>query len=330
LTLLSALLSYLWPSSRRDQFCGMDIMKTLIDERILELIICPNCDKDLKPSGEQLKCSSCSSIYDVVDGIPLLYPNSVDKEHLAEEEKLAEMMKMPRATSKDRFSSAQWALSKQEFWHWVAEAFHRKKRATFVNIGCGYDTGFKELESQGHTFINFDMVPLMLTTLQKEVKAKTCVAGDVNRLPFAKGKFDCVISIDVIHHETRQLDRILASFRDLLRPGGVLFLEDPNAWGLFQMPKSILLPRPLHRFLRSTYHRVRGSLHRPADYEFSTSVWYVISELKRLGFKGINVHPNFAYPCIGPVNHSIYKALSRSQYITKYHNFHYLLSATKN
>ena len=88
-------------------------------------------------------------------------------------------------------------------------------------------------------FINFDLVYKMLSSLKDEYGAKFCVAGDINRLPFKKASFDYVISIDVIHHENENLKSLIKSFADLLKVGGTLFLEDPNAWGMFQAPKSI-------------------------------------------------------------------------------------------
>ena len=227
-----------------------------------------------------------------------------------------------------RFNLEQWERSKLEFWAMVqAGVTGTDKR--FVNIGCGYDSHFSALESQGHTFVNFDMVLEMLRSLQSQAGARFCVNGDLNRLPFKRGAFDYVVSIDVIHHDCDQLERLLGSFRDLLRPGGTLFLEDPNAWGMFQMAKSILLPRPVYRYLRSTYHRLRHSEHRPADYEFPTNLWAIKAILDRLGFRQIQVYPHTAYPTVGRGSHRLYQWLSRSEYVRTYHNYHYMLSAVR-
>ena len=248
--------------------------------------------------------------------------------HLQEEENLAEMMTRRRLSSKEKFSSRQWDDSKQEFWRMVGTMLEPPPTLA-INVGCGYDSGFVKLEQLGHTVVNFDMVYHMLDTLQRDSGAKSCVAGDVNTLPFKKNAFDYVISIDLIHHESEGLFTLLATFRDLLKPGGVLFLEDPNAWGMFQMAKSIFLPRPAYRFMRSTYHWLKRSTHRPADYEFPTSVWRVKAMLKRLGFQDIRIHPNEAYPCIGEWGFRAYGALGKSEYVRKHHNYHYMLSATR-
>ncbi len=69
----------------------------------------------------------------------------------------------------------------------------------------------------------------MLYTLKRDSGAKFCVVGDVRHLPFKKNQFDYLVCIDVIHHEYDQLKRLINSFKNLLKTGGMLFLEDPNA-----------------------------------------------------------------------------------------------------
>jgi hypothetical protein len=123
--------------------------------------------------------------------------------------------------------------------------------------------------------------------------------------------------------------RTLGSFRDLLKPKGTLLLEDPNAWGLFQMSRSIFMPRFVYRSLRSVFHTLKGSTHRPADYEFPTNVWRVMTILRELGFENIKCYPHTAYPTISERKHRIYCSLGGSKCVRKYHNYHYMLSAVR-
>lgn len=303
-------------------------MSNLINPELIRWIVCPVCDGDLADSVECLKCTHCGSEYKIRQGIPLLYPPNMDIDHLWTEENLARMMKSQRPNPKEQFSSLQWKNSKQEFWNMVRANIQTPPKS-FVNIGCGYDSSFSQFEQQGYTFVNFDMIYDMLDTLQRDFGAKSCVGGDVHNLPFKKNFFDYIVSIDLIHHESKNVFTLLESFRNLLKPGGILFLEDPNAWGMFQMAKSILLPKPLYMFLRSAYHRLKRSTHRPADYEFPTSVWRVKAMLQRLGFHSIRIHSNKAYPCIGETSFRFYKLFSNFEFIRKYHNYHYMISAIK-
>ena len=303
-------------------------MRELPDPQLISLLACPDCSCDLETIAGHLQCTNCKKNYKIRNGIPCLYPSSIDEEHLQEEESLADMMKKTPLDKKDQFSSVQWDKSKKEFWGMVKNNVEGNNK-TFINIGCGCDSNYMYYEKEGNIFINFDLVYKMLSSLKDEYGAKFCVAGDINRLPFKKAFFDYVISIDVIHHENENLKSLIKSFADLLKVGGTLFLEDPNAWGMFQAPKSILLPKPLYRLMRSIYHNLKQSSHKPADYEFPTNIWKIKDILRNLDFTDILVYPNISYPCIGSKAFQLYNLFSGIEYIKKYHNYHYMISAIK-
>ncbi len=77
------------------------------------------------------------------------------------------------------------------------------------------------------------------------------------------------------------------------------------------------------------YHGVKKSDHQPADYEFPTKMAKTVKILGNVGFHNINIYPNVSYPNISPMKYGLYKLLSRWEYIKKYHNFHYMISAEK-
>ncbi len=81
--------------------------------------------------------------------------------------------------------------------------------------------------------------------------------------------------------------------------------------------------------LRSLYHRLRRSPHRPADYEFPTSVWRTRKTLAALGFRDITVVPLRAYPNVCPAVYKLYTMIARNEYVRRYHNFHYMIFARK-
>jgi len=300
----------------------------LINPALIDLLACPACRGDLAHHHSELQCTGCGARYEVRQGIPVLVPDDVNTEHFEEEQHLAQMMKSRETLPEEQFNLNQWALSKHEFWTMVRSVVTGTDKK-FVNIGCGFDPSFTTFEQQGHTFVNMDLVFDMLSDLRQDLGAKSCVNGDVNSLPLKAGAFDYVISIDVIHHECERLPELLGSFRDLLKPGGTLFLEDPNAWGLFQMAKSIFMPRAAYKALRSTYHTLKRSIHRPADYEFPTNVWSVMAMLRELGFEDIKCYPHTAYPTVSQRSHRIYRSLSGSEFVRKFHNYHYMLSAVR-
>lgn len=303
-------------------------MSNLTNPELIRLMACPVCNGDLVESVDQLMCTHCDTRFEIRQGIPLLYPPGMNTDYLQTEENLANMMKSRVLRSKEQFNLLQWNISKQEFWSMVRVNIQPPPKL-LINIGCGYGSDSSWFEQQGYTFINFDIIYDMLYALQRDSGEKSCIGGDAKSLPFKKHIFDYVISIDLLHHERNGVLAMLESFRDLLKPGGILFLEDPNAWGMFQMAKSILLPKPVYGSLRSAYHRLKRSTHRPADYEFPTSVWRVKAMLQRLGFQSITVHPNGAYPGIGEAGYRLYRLLSALEFIRKYHNYHYMISAIR-
>jgi SAM-dependent methyltransferase len=305
-----------------------DLTASKIGPDLLELLVCPKCRASLRQGPQGLQCIGCATPYEVRQGIPVLVPDDVNTEHLEVEQSLALMMKSREQLAEEQFNLRQWSLSKREFWAMVRSvATDPPKR--FVNIGCGFDPSCAEFERLGHTFVNLDLVFDMLANLRRDFGATSCVNGDVNTIPLKTGAFDYVVSIDLIHHECERLPELLGSFRDLLKPKGTLFLEDPNAWGLFQMAKSIFMPRFVYRSLRSAYHTFKHSTHRPADYEFPTNVWRVMAILRELGFENIKCYPHSAYPTVSERSYRIYRSLSGFEFVRKYHNYHYMLSAVR-
>jgi len=85
----------------------------------------------------------------------------------------------------------------------------------------------------------------------------------------------------------------------------------------------------MHGALRSLYHRVRGSVDRPAPYEFPTSVFRVHRLLEGTGFTQITAVPLRSHPNRGPAGLALWRLLSRSARIRRFHGFHYLLYAKK-
>ena len=303
------------------------LVATQIDPGLLELLACPKCQAALMQGLRGLKCTGCMSSYEVKQGIPIVLPDT-NTEHFKEEPNFAQTIESRERLPEEPFNLNQWTLSKREFFAMVRSVVTGQQKK-FVNIGCGFDPSFVEFEERGHTFVNMDLVFDMLANLQKELGAKSCVNGNVNSMPLKAGAFDYVISIDVIHQECERLPELLGSFRDLLKPRGTLFLEDPNAWGLFQMAKSIFMPRVVYKSLRSTYHVLKRSTHRPADHKSPTNVWRVMAILRDLGFEDIKCYPHTAYPTVSERSHRIYRSLSGSEFVRRYHNYHYMLSAVR-
>lgn len=58
------------------------------------------------------------------------------------------------------------------------------------------------------------------------------VVADARELPFADASFDAVFSYSVLQHLAKEdLPRVVAEIRRVLRPGGIAWIEMPNAHG---------------------------------------------------------------------------------------------------
>ncbi len=64
-------------------------------------------------------------------------------------------------------------------------------------------------------------------------KGAAVTVGSVHALPFADGRFDAVVSADVLCHEGVEPAPALAEMRRVLRPGGVLVVNMPAYMWLF-------------------------------------------------------------------------------------------------
>jgi hypothetical protein len=44
----------------------------MVDERLLEILVCPECKEDVRLEDEWLVCEACAVKYPVRDGIPIM------------------------------------------------------------------------------------------------------------------------------------------------------------------------------------------------------------------------------------------------------------------
>lgn len=299
-----------------------------INKNLLEKLICPNCKANVFMDGDKLRCEKCRNVYLLDYDIPALVSERINKEHLKTEEELFQKMREGTKNKNKDLSNKEWKKSKQDFWSVVKRGISGD-HAEILNIGCGYDNSFVEFEKEGHTFVNMDITDSSLRYLKTEYDANNCVVGDVNSMPFKNDSFDIVTCIDVLHHEERNTSNILKSIYRILKHDGVLYIQDVNAWGMFQFYKSIFLPQFVHKILRKIYHRIKKTEHVPAEYEFPTNPLKVKKLLSRIGFRDVMIHKNNTHPEIGKLRMAVFNKLNKNKIFSKYHNYHYFISVKK-
>jgi SAM-dependent methyltransferase len=107
---------------------------------------------------------------------------------------------------------------------------HVAPEAAILDYGCGYGRSLNALFEQGYR--NAQGVNISTAMIARGVELHSHLrlqAIDGPPLPFADGAFDAVLLFAVLTCIVGDEDQraLIAEFRRLLRPGGVLYLSDP-------------------------------------------------------------------------------------------------------
>ena len=121
--------------------------------------------------------------------------------------------------------------SAQDFYPFTASCLTKEKNASVLDLGCGtgleLDYYFKLNPSAKVTGI--DLAPGMLSALRKKFQDKdiTLIQGSYFDVPLGENKYDAAVSVESLHHFTKQEKTPL--YRKLykaLKPGGYFILTD--------------------------------------------------------------------------------------------------------
>jgi ubiquinone/menaquinone biosynthesis C-methylase UbiE len=96
-----------------------------------------------------------------------------------------------------------------------------------LEIGCGTGAFTRQLAGRAQHVTGIDLSPQMLRLAQHRSAHHTnieYILGDVMQLDLPAESYDCVVSIATLHHLS--LDLALSKMKGLLKPGGVLVIQD--------------------------------------------------------------------------------------------------------
>ena len=162
---------------------------------------------------------------------------------------------------------------------------------TLLEIGCGEGVNLHHLAARlpSVRLVGVDYSPGRARFTRERTGCATAVA-DATRLPFADAAFDAVLIRDLLHHLPRSARvTALGEAARVLRPGGGLFLVEPNAWN------------PLIALSAAVQPAERGMLHSRAGRlaaEVAAAGFDIRSTKRRqpMPISRLVLHPRFGLP----------------------------------
>ncbi|HKR66329.1 MAG TPA: methyltransferase domain-containing protein [Thermoanaerobaculia bacterium] len=209
---------------------------------LLDLLCCPDCRAPLSLDNDALRCTQCTSVYPIVDGIPRFVP--------AENYAASFGFQWNRFPRTQLDSSSGVPVSRDRFFSstvWTADEL-RGKRVLDAGSGSGR---FAEIAlSAGARLVAIDYSAAVDAARANLGASKDLdvVQADMFRLPFREGTFDYVYSLGVLQH-TPDPERAFRSLLPMLRSGGKIVIDVyPKTWMNLFWPKYWF--RPITRRMR--------------------------------------------------------------------------------
>jgi ubiquinone/menaquinone biosynthesis C-methylase UbiE len=119
-----------------------------------------------------------------------------------------------------------------------------KQCESALEIGCGAGAFTRHLAARARRVTGIDLSPQMLRLAQQQQQSASLtnvayILGDIMRLSLPPESYDCIVSIATLHHLSP--DQALPKIKSLLKPGGVLVINDlVSDAGLFEKCLSVL------------------------------------------------------------------------------------------
>lgn len=112
----------------------------------------------------------------------------------------------------------------------------------YLDAGSGTGNNLDVFPARGLAF-GVDLSASALRQSLTKHPTVPVVNATVTNLPFNDASFDVIAAIGILHHVHRSTTTILSEFSRLLRPGGLVVIDEPNgcnpAWWLFMAVKEI-------------------------------------------------------------------------------------------
>ena len=121
--------------------------------------------------------------------------------------------------------------SAREFYPFTASCLPKAPDSEILDLGCGtgLELGFYFKTVPTAKVTGIDLAPGMLDALLKKFpdRSLTLIAGSYFDVPFPESAFDAAVSVESLHHFTKEEKiPLYEKVRKALKPGGFLILTD--------------------------------------------------------------------------------------------------------
>ena len=121
--------------------------------------------------------------------------------------------------------------SAREFYPYTAECLPKNADARILDLGCGTGLELDEyyLLNPSAKVTGIDLAPGMLNALKQKYCGKdiTLICGSYFEVPFGENVFDAAVSVESLHHFTKEEKiPLYARLKAALKPGGYFILTD--------------------------------------------------------------------------------------------------------
>lgn len=190
-----------------------------IAKEVAERIVCPRCRNTVRFEDVRIICEMCRSSFPIIEGVPMLVPDSSEDESSVTAERFGYEWK--------KFDE-NYDIYEDQFLDWiypVERDFFKDK--VILDAGCGKGKhaviaegfGAKAVAAVDYGRGSIESARKYIPQHAKHPEKIQLIRADIRRLPFKPETFDYIYSIGVLHHLPSPKEGFL-KLVSLLKPGG--------------------------------------------------------------------------------------------------------------
>ncbi len=193
--------------------------------------VCPHCYGSLSGANDAtaLVCNSCSSIYPIIAGIPVLIfsENTSNKRDASSFDYLAHYQLDSETFDYFQQNSGATEHSERRLREYITSLIP-KSITSILDVGCGSAWIAKKFVRNGVEVFSLDASATNPTKAMQLYPGKNHhgVAADAYKLPFEDNTFDCIVAAEIIEHVVDPHKFIAELFR-VVKQGGSLIISTP-------------------------------------------------------------------------------------------------------